>query len=257
MHLGIPFAVFAARVYVVFLSAFLLRRDFKEFWSTKGLSWIYTYVVLLSIVAKTFVEIFMIVAADPNVSAKLKLGLRFILVPLFWEFVRAIERHYARLNPSPGPCLQLPYFVSFTLQQAFFSRYIMFLISAGGAVKNMANVQAVLSLHELMINVVQKDRDIYLVKLFLGKQSADAMLISRKQHDIVALNSIVSSFAEICAVIIDFAIFVRLQNGERWKREHRGFASVRIASGQLDCDRSCSFIFHHVRATAIPRNTPW
>ena len=53
-----------------------------------------------------------------------------------------------------------------------------------------------------MINVVQKDRDIYLVKLFLGKQSADAMLISRKQHDIVALNSIVSSFAEICAVIV-------------------------------------------------------
>jgi hypothetical protein len=174
----------------------------KEFWSTKGLSWIYTYVILLAIVAKTFVEIFMIVAADPNVSAKLKLGLRFILVPLFWEFVCAIERHYARLNPSPGPCLQLPYFVSFTLQQAFFSRYIMFLISAGGAVKNMANVQAVLSLHELMINVVQKDRDIYLVKLFLGKQSADAMLISRKQHDIVALNSIVSSFAEICAVIV-------------------------------------------------------
>ena len=28
------------------------------------------------------------------------------------------------------------------------------------------------------------------------------MLISRKQHDIVALNSIVSSFAEICAVIV-------------------------------------------------------
>lgn len=66
----------------------------------------------------------------------------------------------------------------------------------------MATVQAVLSLHELMINVVQKDRDVHLVKLFLGKQSAEAMLVSRKQHDIVALNSIVSSFAEICAVIV-------------------------------------------------------
>jgi hypothetical protein len=136
------------------------------------------------------------------VSPMLKLGVRFVLDPLFWEFVRAVERHYARLNPSPGPCLQLPYFVSFTLQQAFFSRYIMFLLSAGGAVKSMATVQAVLSLHELMVNLVQKDRDVHLVKLFLGRQSAEAILISRKQHDIVALNSIVSSFAEICAVIV-------------------------------------------------------
>ena len=174
----------------------------KEFWSTKGLSWIYTYIILMAIIGKAVVEMFIIIAADPNVSVTLKLGVRFVLDPLFWEFVRAVERHYARLNPSPGPCLQLPYFVSFTLQQAFFSRYIMFLLSAGGAVKNMATVQAVLSLHELMINVVQKDRDVHLAKLFLGKQTAEAMLISRKQHDIVALNSIVSSFAEICAVIV-------------------------------------------------------
>lgn len=174
----------------------------KEFWSTKGFSWIYTYVVLMAIIGKAVVEIFIIIAADSSVSSALKLGVRFVLDPLFWEFVRAMERHYARLNPSPGACLQLPYFVSFTLQQAFFSRYIMFLLSAGGAVKNMATVQAVLSLHELMINVVQKDRDVHLVKLFLGKQSAEAMLVSRKQHDIVALNSIVSSFAEICAVIV-------------------------------------------------------
>jgi len=174
----------------------------EEFWSTKGLSWIYTYVVLMAIIGKAVVEIFIIIAADPSVSATLKLGVRFVLDPLFWEFVRAVERHYTRLNPSPGPCLQLPYFVSFTLQQAFFSRYVMFLLSAGGAVKNMATVQAVLSLHELMINVVQKDRDALLAKIFLGKQTAEAMLISRKQHDIVALNSIVSSFAEICAVIV-------------------------------------------------------
>ena len=174
----------------------------KEFWSTKGFSWIYTYVILMAIIGKAVVEIFIIIAADPGVSPMLKLGVRFVLDPLFWEFVRAVERHYARLNPSPGPCLQLPYFVSFTLQQAFFSRYIMFLLSAGGAVKSMATVQAVLSLHELMVNLVQKDRDVHLVKLFLGRQSAEAILISRKQHDIVALNSIVSSFAEICAVIV-------------------------------------------------------
>lgn len=174
----------------------------KEFWSTKGFSWIYTYVILMAIISKAVVEIFIIIAADPSVSATLKLGVRFILDPLFWEFVRAVERHYTRLNPSPGQCLQLPYFVSFTLQQAFFSRYVMFLLSAGGAVKNMATVQAVLSLHELMVNVVQKDRDVHLVKLLLGKQSAEAMLVSRKQHDIVALNSMVSSFAEICAVIV-------------------------------------------------------
>lgn len=174
----------------------------KEFWHTKGLSWLYTYVMLMAIIGKAVVEIFIIIAADPNVSSTLKLGVRFILDPLFWEFVRAVERHYARLNPSPGACLHLPYFVSFTLQQAFFSRYIMFLLSADGAVKSMATVQAVLSLHELMVNLVQKDRDVHLVKLLLGKQSAEAMLASRKQHDIVALNTIVSSFAEICAVIV-------------------------------------------------------
>jgi hypothetical protein len=181
-----------------FGALFLCGATAKEFWNTKGLSWFWTYVLGPGIVGRPVVEFFLVIVADPNVSAPLKLAVRFVFLPLLWETFRGFERHFTRLNPSPGPCLNLPYFISSTLQESFVSRYVMFLLSAGGAVKSMATVQAILALHELMVNVVQKDRDVHLVKLFLGKQSAEALLVSRKQHDIVALNSIVSSFAEIC-----------------------------------------------------------
>ena len=185
-----------------FSALFLCGATAKEFWNTKGLSWFWTYFFGPGIIGRPVVEFFLVIVADPNVSAPLKLAVRFIFLPLLWETFRGFERHFTRLNPSPGPCLNLPYFISSTLQESFVSRYVMFLLSAGGAVKSMATVQAILALHELMMNVVQKDRDVHLVKLFLGKQSAEALLVSRKQHDIVALNSIVSSFAEICAIIV-------------------------------------------------------
>ena len=173
-----------------------------DFWSTKGISYGFVYIYLMAIIGKNVVEFFLIVMSDQSVSPMMKLFIRFGLDPIFWELVRGAERHFARLNPSPGPCLQIPYYLSFALQQAFFSRYVMFLLAADGTVKSMATVQTILSLHELMIALTTKDRDKYLARAFLGKQTAEALLTTQKQHDILAMNSIISAFAEIAAIIV-------------------------------------------------------
>jgi hypothetical protein len=173
-----------------------------DFWSTKGISYGFVYIYLMAIIGKNVVEFFLIVMSDQSVSPTMKLFIRFGLDPIFWELVRGAERHFARLNPSPGPCLQIPYYLSFALQQAFFSRYVMFLLAADGTVKSMATVQTILSLHELMIALTTKDRDKYLARAFLGKQTAEALLTTQKQHDILAMNSVISAFAEIAAIIV-------------------------------------------------------
>ena len=174
----------------------------SDFWSTKGISYGFVYIYLMSIIGKNVVEFFLIVMSDQSVSPTMKLFIRFGLDPIFWELVRGAERHFARLNPSPGPCLQIPYYLSFALQQAFFSRYVMFLLAADGTVKSMTTVQTILSLHELMIALTTKDRDKYIARAFLGKQTAEALLTTQKQHDILAMNSIISAFAEIAAIIV-------------------------------------------------------
>ena len=174
----------------------------KEFWKTKLVSYFFVYLILNSLIAKNIIEYFIIFINESTISPGLKLLIRFGLDPICWECFRSAERHFARLNPSPGPCLQIPYCLSFALQQAFFSRYIMFLLAADGTVKSMATVQTILSLHELMISLSTKDRDKYLARAFLGKQSAEAMLMTKKQHDILAMNSIISAFAEISAITV-------------------------------------------------------
>ena len=79
---------------------------------------------------------------------------------------------------------------------------MMFLLAADGTVKSMTTVQTILSLHELMIALTTKDRDKYIARAFLGKQTAEALLTTQKQHDILAMNSIISAFAEIAAIIV-------------------------------------------------------
>jgi hypothetical protein len=174
----------------------------SEFWSTRGISYGFVYMYLMAVIGKNVIEFFLIVMSDQSISPMMKLGIRFGLDPIFWELLRGAERHFARLNPSPGPCLQIPYYLSFALQQAFFSRYVMFLLAADGTVKSMATVQTVLSLHELMISLSTKDRDKHLTRAFMGKQTAEALLTTQKQHDILAMNSIISAFAEISAIIV-------------------------------------------------------
>ena len=53
-----------------------------------------------------------------------------------------------------------------------------------------------------MIALTTKDRDKYIARAFLGKQTAEALLTTQKQHDILAMNSIISAFAEIAAIIV-------------------------------------------------------
>ena len=65
------------------------------------------------------VEFFLIVMSDQSVSPTMKLFIRFGLDPIFWELVRGAERHFARLNPSPGHVYK--FHITSLVQQAFFS----------------------------------------------------------------------------------------------------------------------------------------
>ena len=120
-------------------------------------------------------------------------------------------------------------------------------------VKSMTTVQTILSLHELMIALTTKDRDKYIARAFLGKQTA-GVIDNVKQHDILAMNSIISAFAEIAAIIVISVYLYVFVNGQSWERIYRFSKVLRVPKRSTLIAIGTIVAFDCVRPTAVPRH---
>ena len=129
----------------------------------------------------------------------MKLVVRFLFDPILWESLKAAHRHCAMMSPTPGAGLNTPMFMGPIINQAVFSRLLLFVITNDGET-DVITLQLIISLNELMLNSTIKHRDAYFSKLVLGTTTADAYLASDKSEELHAVSCLGNVFSELAAI---------------------------------------------------------
>jgi hypothetical protein len=129
----------------------------------------------------------------------MKLVVRFLFDPILWESLKAAHRHCAMMSPTPGAGLNTPMFMGPIINQAVFSRLLLFVITNDGKT-DVITLQLIISLNELMLNSTIKHRDAYFSKLVLGTTTADAYLASDKSEELHAVSCLGNVFSELAAI---------------------------------------------------------
>lgn len=135
-----------------------------------------------------------------NAGVQLKVLIRFVIDPLLWESMKAAHRHAALMNPSPSVGLNAANFMVPIINQAVYSRLLLFLMTSDGAF-DVLTVQVVISLNEIMMNLTLKHRDAVFTRLILGSSTADAVLLTERAEEMHAVALIGTTFCELSAIM--------------------------------------------------------
>jgi len=143
---------------------------------------------------------FLNVSGSPRYSIELKLLIRFVIDPLLWETMKASQRHIALLNPSPGPGLNTPGFMGPIINQAVYSRLLLFMMTNDGEL-DLITIQIIISLNELILSLTLKHRDAFFTRTVMGTVTADAILSSEKSDEMHGVSCLTNTYCELGAVM--------------------------------------------------------
>ena len=133
-------------------------------------------------------------------NLQLKLIIRFVVDPMVWETLKATHRHAALMNPSPGCGLNVANFMIPIVNQAIYSRLLLFFMSNDGSI-DMFTVQMILSFNELMMYLTLKHRDAVFTRYTLGTTPAETMLATQQSEELHATQLLGSTFSELVAIM--------------------------------------------------------